>query len=295
MAVKKVSIFEYLKKYELTMPLWIYRPELEQDSPQWTNSMGQRLKVRKLRQFLDRRTDHDQQLYYKLFPLPVGWDDWMPKEEALCLDTQRLCKGQLCLTPWQPQTRFQMPLPQQEIQIVDKEDQLGPYHWEPFCVRAVKDDPGPMEFYSMEHFLLSCHALFHNDSKTLEELRYAMTEDPCWERERKRMRCSLSGKWKEMLPHVLGLGLYRSICQTNWMREALLETGDAPIFYVDPDDPVLGGSFADGVYKGQNLYGIALMEVRSELRRVYDNLVFCLGDPNKKEEEAAEEPFDFPF
>lgn len=297
MAIKKVSIFEYLKKYELTMPLWIYRPELEQDSPQWTSSMRQRLMVRKLRQFLDRRTDHDKLLYYKLFPLPTGWDDWMPKEEALCMDAQRLCRGRLCLTPWQPQIRCRMPLPQQGIRRVNKEDILGPNYWEAFCVRVYKDDLATMEFYSILHFMLCCHALFRNDLETVEKLRYAMVEDPCWEREKKRMIRAASSDWKEILPHVLGLGLYRSFCQNNFLREALLETGDAPILYVDPDDPVLGGSFADGVYKGQNLYGLALMEVRSELRRVYDNLVFCLGDPNKKKEEKEEEDdsFDFPF
>lgn len=293
MAVKRMTLFDYMKKYELPMPLWFYRPELEQQDPQW-RSLGQRLTASRLQRFLKVRTEHERQLYYKLFPLPVGWTGWIPEPEEKLPETAYTGKRKLKLLRWEPDCPQQYDFPEEKSLYTfsgDREDIFSFTHWDSFFLRMDSDSTGNTECFSPEHMLLLGYALYRGDSKLRLQLHEALPHDKLWKDTlRKALRCRASG-WKEVLPHLLGLGLYRKFSQSNPYRQALQETGDQPIVYIDPEDKLLGGTYKDGKFCGENLYGKALMQVRSELNRVYDNIVLCMGQSQKQEEALP----DFPF
>lgn len=101
--------------------------------------------------------------------------------------------------------------------------------------------------------------------------------------------------WKEVLPHLLGVELYQKFSQNNYLRIRLQETGDQPLVYVDETNPLLGGVFTGGAFRGENLYGKALIQVRSQLNRIYDNVILCLGVQEEISEDVYGESFDMPF
>lgn len=294
MAIKQPSIFEYMKKYELPMPLWLYSPELEQNDAQW-RSLGKKLVVRKLKRFLDVRTEHDKQLYYRLFPRPFDWDDWMPKEEPNLPEELYVGKRLLRLRRWEPECPRWDLFPEDDSRQVlegDWEDVFALNHWESFQLRMHKESPYNTEAYSVEHLLILGYALYRGSRSLYVQLQQEEPGQTLWQDTlHKALNCR-TADWLELLPHLLGLGLYRKFTENNYLRMLLQETGDRPIVYIDPENKLLGGEFKDGKFCGENLYGIALMQVRSELNRVYDNLVLCTGT---KTEEEAFDPFDMPF
>ncbi|MCT4595465.1 MAG: NADAR domain-containing protein [Anaeromicrobium sp.] len=74
-------------------------------------------------------------------------------------------------------------------------------------------------------------------------------------------------------------GNYYKFAQDSHLRQALLSTGDKAIVYANPNDRTWGiGSSIEEAninnpfkWKGDNLLGYALMEVRDEIRRVFKN------------------------
>ena len=81
---------------------------------------------------------------------------------------------------------------------------------------------------------------------------------------------------------VLG-GNWCKFSQNRDLREFLLSTGDSVLVEASPYDNIWGISLAASSpeaqnpvqWRGQNLLGFALMEVRDELRRVTENEMLC--------------------
>ena len=81
---------------------------------------------------------------------------------------------------------------------------------------------------------------------------------------------------------VLG-GNWCKFSQNRDLREFLLSTGDSVLVEASPYDSIWGirlSSSSPGAqdpmkWRGQNLLGFALMEVRDELRRVTQNEMLC--------------------
>ena len=84
---------------------------------------------------------------------------------------------------------------------------------------------------------------------------------------------------------------FENVIQDNWckfsqnrdLREFLLSTGDSVLVEASPYDNIWGIRLAASSqeaqdptqWRGQNLLGFALMEVRDELRRVTQNEMLC--------------------
>uniref|UniRef100_T1JQU5 NADAR domain-containing protein n=1 Tax=Tetranychus urticae TaxID=32264 RepID=T1JQU5_TETUR len=69
--------------------------------------------------------------------------------------------------------------------------------------------------------------------------------------------------------------LYSEFSLSRYLQHRLLATGSSLIVYADPEDNILGiGLSADqrefnpSLWKGQNIYGLALMDVRNYLRKL---------------------------
>ena len=79
------------------------------------------------------------------------------------------------------------------------------------------------------------------------------------------------------------LGNWYKFSQNRNLREFLLSTGDSVLVEASPYDAIWGIRLAASSpeaqdpmkWRGQNLLGFALMEVRDELRRVTQNEMLC--------------------
>ena len=94
--------------------------------------------------------------------------------------------------------------------------------------------------------------------------------------------------WNSVKYSLVLTGNYNKFVQNAQLRNFLLSTGDCILVEASPYDCVwgIGLSAADPrakdpeQWKGSNLLGFALMEVRDEIRRIYANEALCC-DPWK--------------
>jgi ribA/ribD-fused uncharacterized protein len=85
--------------------------------------------------------------------------------------------------------------------------------------------------------------------------------------------------WDELKYSVVLNGNYHKFAQNQKMREILLATGDKILVEASPLDKIWGVGYSDKNpkaadpehWRGTNLLGFALMEVRDEIKTVYQN------------------------
>jgi len=89
--------------------------------------------------------------------------------------------------------------------------------------------------------------------------------------------------WNKVKYSIVLNGNYRKFSQNLKLREFLLSTGEDILVEASPYDAVWGirmsanneNSQNPMKWQGKNLLGFALMEVRDEIRRVWENAEFC--------------------
>lgn len=89
--------------------------------------------------------------------------------------------------------------------------------------------------------------------------------------------------WNKVKYSIVLNGNYFKFTQNPELREFLLDTGDSILAEASPYDGIWGIKMRDTdenifnplKWKGENLLGFALMEVRDEIRRVWKNADKC--------------------
>ena len=89
--------------------------------------------------------------------------------------------------------------------------------------------------------------------------------------------------WDKFKYAIVLLGNWHKFSQNRKLREFLFSTGDSVLVEASPYDAIWGIRLAASSpeaqdpmkWRGQNLLGFALMEVRDELRRVTENEMLC--------------------
>lgn len=105
---------------------------------------------------------------------------------------------------------------------------------------------------------------FHMDNFTFDSIAQAISLskellfDRCREKD---LAEGMEGLWETFKYSVCLNAAYYKVMQDEDLKEKLLETGDKNLFYESDDE---WGS-------GENLFGRALMELRDEIRRLYQN------------------------
>jgi ribA/ribD-fused uncharacterized protein len=82
-------------------------------------------------------------------------------------------------------------------------------------------------------------------------------------------RITLRPDWEEVKYGVMRFAHGQKFAQFPAYRKYLLATGTRPLVEDSPSDFIWGGRDRDGSYTGANLLGLALMEVRADLRAAY--------------------------
>jgi len=86
--------------------------------------------------------------------------------------------------------------------------------------------------------------------------------------------------WDKAKYSIVLNGNYYKFTQNKEMMDFLLSTGDKILVEASPMDTIWGIGFGKenekvknvAMWRGQNLLGFALMEVRDEIRKVYQNV-----------------------
>ena len=129
-----------------------------------------------------------------------------------------------------------------------------------------------------EQYMMAQKAIFFQDHEN--EKRIMETDDP-FEMKKlgRKVRNFNSKEWNKVKYSIVLNGNYYKFSQNKEMRDFLIATGDKILVEASPEDKIWGVGLDksnDDIYnlnkwKGENLLGFALMELRDELKRVYKN------------------------
>ncbi|MCL1913546.1 MAG: NADAR family protein [Eubacteriaceae bacterium] len=129
-----------------------------------------------------------------------------------------------------------------------------------------------------EQYMMASKAWIFGDEETKQEILEACEPKQMKSLGRKVRNFDLE-IWEKTRHSIVLNGNYHKFAQNKAMRDILLGTGDKILAEASPTDTIWGiglgenNSKATGPssWRGLNLLGFALMEVRDEIRRVYQN------------------------
>ena len=137
-------------------------------------------------------------------------------------------------------------------------------------------------YLCMEQYMMAGKAQLFGDSEIREQI--LKCSDP---RQIKALGRKVRGfdqkVWDKFKYAIVLNGNWCKFSQNRDLREFLLSTGDSVLVEASPYDNIWGIRLAASSqeaqdptqWRGQNLLGFALMEVRDELRRVTQNEMLC--------------------
>lgn len=274
-------------------PLWLALPEIERYSIGWRMGYGEDYADR-FNEWLDTLLPEEQMEYRSLFPEPVTWKGWWDDEDR----SEILEHGNFFVEAWQSEGQ-----PKYTRQWLQREFAAG--RKRELCLfwghQSSKDGSVTKsclsqwwmeDFWSvgntylcMEQYMMDGKAKLFGDQEIHEQI----------------LKCSNPKEIKTLGRKVQGFDQkvwdrfkYSIVLNGNWckfsknraLREFLLSTGDSVLVEASPYDNVWGIQLSANSleaqdpmkWRGQNLLGFALMEVRDELRRVTQNEALCDWD-----------------
>lgn len=122
-----------------------------------------------------------------------------------------------------------------------------------------------VEYQSLLQFMVAERA----KSLQMEQVREKVLRDPDeihlggWERSMPR-----APEWEQLRYLILIKGLIHKLSQHAPLRSFLLGTEEKQLRYVSPNDSIYGTSRDEGKWKGQNIMGYALQQVRKAFSKI---------------------------
>jgi len=268
------------KKY--MAPEWIMYPEISESSIGWRMGYGESYRY-DLYDWLETLSEEEKREYKEKFPKPIMWNmmqytefqyhdyyirKWKTKGyhiESLIKERNSGIKKDIVLF-WGH---------------TKKEGKIGKEcfsQWYPVDFRVNAD-----QFWCMEQFMMSQKAKLFGDQEIFEKIM-GETE----QKKIKQLGRKVSGFdqkiWDQVKYDIVLTGNYYKFSENSKLRTILLDTGDSILAEASPYDKIWGIGFGAGSqesnhpeqWKGINLLGFALMEVREEIRRLrkYEDEIF---------------------
>lgn len=280
----------YLKDKKLMPPPWLACPEIERYSIGWRMGYGEEY-IYRFFSWLEELSSEERMEYQALFPEPAARKGWWQDE-----DTGEVLKhGGFWIPLWRANGTPKYTLP-----WLQKESSGGIKH--DFCLfwghqpaengeltQSCFSQWWPAEFWSiahtyccMEQFMMAAKAELFGD----EEIRAQILDS----RDPKQIK-ALGRKvrnfdqtlWDRAKYSIVLNGSWCKFSQNRALRDFLLSTGDSVLAEASPFDGVWGIHLSAASpeardplkWRGENLLGFALMEVRDELRRVTQYEALC--------------------
>lgn len=274
--------------FKLMPPQWIEYPEFTEFSMGWRMGGGEDYRY----QFWDwyeALTSAQQQEYQRLFPYPCFWhcNNWAVNDKDLKgrhpNEEDYYYEG---IPFWQPKGAYKY----SKATFINSAKKLKfVFFWKPNC--EVVDEscfsqwqPSSFcidgdEYSCTEQYMMTQKACLFEDEEIAKEIMN--TSDPkLMKALGRRVRNFDSEVWDKVKYSIVLNGNYYKFTQNKAMMNFLLSTGDKILVEASPLDTIWGiGLGKDNekaqnisTWRGKNLLGFALMEVREEIRKLYQNV-----------------------
>ena len=279
-----------LKDKKIMPPLWLAFPELERHSIGWRMGYGEGYRYR-LGDWMKALSEEERKEYQELFPEPVTWKGWWEKEDTC----EVLAQGDFRMPLWRPEG-----IPKYTRFWLTQEAAYDKQHV--FCLfwghRPSRDGSITQsclsqwwmgEFRSvarkyccMEQFMMEKKAQLFGDETIRKQILEGQTPDQFKALGRKVQGFDQE-LWDRAKYSIVLNGNWCKFSQDRRLKAFFFSSGDSILVEASPYDTIWGiGLSADSPdarnpwkWRGQNLLGFALMEVRDELRRVTQNEGLC--------------------
>lgn len=275
-----------LEDKKIMLPPWLACPKIERFSIGWRMGYGEDYML-KWDNWYHALSDGESKEYRELFPEPPTWKGfWKDDDECACYT-----HGKFCIEFWQKDgiPKYSLAQLQQEYRAGRKMNYCMFWKTHPDldgsigkgCFSQWQHTPfysAASEYCSMEQFMMAQKARLFGDNEILQQI--LSCKDP-------RKIKSLGQKvrnfdetiWGKVKYSIVLNGNYMKFSQNPGLKAFLLQTGDDILVEASPYDGIWGIKMAETdenahnplKWRGQNLLGFALMEVRDVLREVCQN------------------------
>lgn len=291
------------KKY--MKPLWLAFPYIERGSIGWRMGFGEGY-VDQFSAWFGTLTNEERDTYIKLFPEPIEWEGYWQAdkkedyENINCIEEEIEAEKKLYFANeniyipyWREKgkPKYDIPLAQQMYEekknmvtfwghTPNGKEDIGKWCFSQWWKGEFRINE--LDYICMEQYMMSQKAVLFGDYKTEEEIMKAT--DPKIIKALGRKVANFNQQvWDEVKYTIVLTGNWYKFSQNKELRDYLLSTKDAILAEASPYDKIWGIGMSEkeeGVnvpnkWKGSNLLGFALMEIRDELYRIWKNEDLC--------------------
>ncbi|SPT70503.1 NADAR family protein [Anaerobiospirillum thomasii] len=279
-----------LQDKKLMAPPWLAYPEIERHSIGWSMGYGENY-IYKFGSWLDTLSEDERAQYRALFAEPVTWRGWWDDDDS----SLPLVHNNFVIDAWQAEGR-----PKYDLKWLQNE--YGAGRTKDLCLfwghRPCKDGSIGKGCFSqwwrqsfsamnytylyMEQYMMAAKAELFGDSVIRQQILEC--DDPKQIKELGRKVRGFDHKvWDKFKYSIVLNGNYLKFSQNRDLRDFLLSTYDKVIVEASPYDATWGiclsgsdpKSYDPMLWRGENLLGFALMEVRDEIHRVTVHEKLC--------------------
>ncbi len=279
-----------LKDKKLLPPPWIAYPEIERYSIGWRMGYGESY-ICKWGQWYTSLSEEEHEEYQTLFHEPVTWKGYWEDEDTGI----NYIKDEYYLQFWCEKGAYKYSV--ESIRGMHNAGKKLDYNmfWghQPSADGSINQSclsQWWMEefryendiYCCMEQFMMAQKAEVFGDTEIREEIMNCRKPKEIKALGRK-VRGFDESVWNKVKYSIVLNGNFRKFTQNPKLREFLLSTGENILVEASPYDAVWGIRMSANnenaqnpmKWQGQNLLGFALMEVRDEIRRVWENAELC--------------------
>lgn len=281
-----------LEDKRIMPPPWIAFPEIERYSIGWRMGYGEGY-ICEWGAWFSSLTEEDVKAYQELFPEPVTWRGyWNQEHEGQCYQ-----RNEFVIELWREKGTPKYAIEQIRNAFSKGERLKYTFFWKPqpssdgSIMESCLSQWWKADFWSvahtyccMEQFMMASKAELFDDEEIRKEILQCSDPKQIMALGRK-VRNFDEKVWNEVKYSIVLNGNYLKFTQNPELRDFLLSTGDKVLVEASPYDGIWGikmGQTDENVlnplkWRGENLLGFALMEVRDEIRRVWKNADICVA------------------
>ena len=280
-----------LQDKKIMPPPWLAFREIERYSIGWRMGYGEDY-IYRFGDWIDTLSQEELEEYKALFPEPITWKGWWDDKDTA--DTWHHCES-FTVQFWRPdgKPKYTKQWLQQEFATGKKKEFCLFWGHQPSKDGKIGksclsqwwiDDFYDLEqnYLCMEQYMMAAKAELFQDQEIMEQILNSSDQKEIKTLGRK-VRNFDQRVWDHVKYSIVLNGNWRKFSQNRELREFLLSTGDSILVEASPYDniwriklfantPEAQDSFQ---WRGENLLGFALMEVRDELRRTTKNEMLC--------------------
>lgn len=277
-------------KHKMLLPPWLAYPEIERYSIGWRMGYGEDY-LCKFSDWFYSLPAEEQKEYRELFPEPVTWSGWWNDTD----DTNILEHGNYAMMLWNPQGTPKYTLPWLQRMTAAGKRHKFCFFWghnratDGTLTKSCFSQWWMTDFYAMEQtyccmeqYMMAGKAELFDDQESREKILASRSPKQIKELGRKVNNFEQT-IWDKAKFSIVLNGNWYKFSQNKELKAFLLSTEDEILAEASPYDGIWGIRMSANApeavnplkWRGQNLLGFALMEVRDELRRVTKNESLC--------------------